>query len=239
MAKREKVLWVVTYANLDAFLQRAVAVGATAVAIRTDNDLAKAIPAFQQAGIKVYGWRWPSAQRAAALQEAQHVVALYQLGLDGYYVDPEGAPGQPWDWNQPGLEQLAEDFCQAITSAAPGKPFGVTSHYRANQAFANLPWATFFRHATVLLPQAYWQSSEGRIGDGNPADNYKAALANWSRAGAAPSLIVPMAGELACSTADQIAAYTAQAGAANISDLHFYTHQDGIPDSVWTALAKA
>lgn len=239
MAKREKVLWVVAYGALAPFLQRALAVGATAVAIRTDNDLAQAIPACHRAGIKVYGWRWPSARREAALQEAANVAAWYRRGLDGYYVDPEGDPGQPWDWNRPGLEQLAEDFCRAIVGAGPGKPFGVTSHYRAGQAFANLPWAAFFKYASVLLPQAYWKSSHGTIGTGSPAGNYKAALDCWVKSGAPLARIAPMAGELACSSAEQIAAYAAQARAEHIAALHFYTHQDGVAESVWDALARA
>src|SRR5205085_8488376 len=127
----EKFLWVVNYEDLADFVQKAIDVGANSVAIRTDNDLLTAISAFHAKGIKVVGWRWPSAKRDACMKEADKVVGLLGRGLDGYFVDPEGAPGKPFDWNQSGLDQLAEDFCTTITSAAQGRPFGTTSHYRA------------------------------------------------------------------------------------------------------------
>src|SRR5262245_57162672 len=151
MANIEKVLWVVNYDQLEEIRDRAMAVKATAVAIRTDNDLVKAIPAFHNKGIQVYGWRWPSAKRDAAMPEANKVIELFTQGLDGYYVDPEGAQGKPWDWDQHGLAPLANDFCQTITVAAAGKPFGTTSHYRGKKTFGKLPWATFFQHSTVFL----------------------------------------------------------------------------------------
>lgn len=69
---KEKVLWVVNYESLEWFIGRAAYVKASSVAIRTDNDLVKAIPAFHDKGIKVYGWRWPSAKRDAAMREASN-----------------------------------------------------------------------------------------------------------------------------------------------------------------------
>jgi hypothetical protein len=239
MAVKEKILWVVGYDSLDDFVQRSVDVGVTGVAIRTSNDLNPAIASFHQKNIKVYGWRWPSAQRNACMNEAQRVVNLLGNGLDGYFVDPEGAPGQPYDWNQDGLGQLATDFCQAITSAAPGKPFGTTSHYKAKSVFPKLPWAAFFRFSTVLLPQAYWRSSEGTIGHGNPAENYQVAQDSWTNAGGDRAKIVPMAGELKVSRTNEIEAYVAAAKAHNVSNLHFYTYEDGVPDPVWDAVANA
>jgi hypothetical protein len=235
----EKILWVVGYDSLNDFVQKSVDVGVTGVAIRTDNDLNAAIAAFHQNNIKVYGWRWPSAQRAVCMGEAQRIVGLLGGGLDGYFVDPEGAPGKPYDWNQNGLDGLASDFCDAITSAAPDKPFGVTSHYKARAVFPNLPWATFFQFSSVLLPQAYWRSSEGVIGHGNPAENYQVALTAWANAGGDPAKIVPMAGELKVSQAGDIDAYVAAAQAHNIGTLHFYTYEDGVPGPVWDAVANA
>jgi hypothetical protein len=239
MAIKEKTLWVVGYESLGDFVQKSVDVGVTGVAIRTDNDLTAAIAAFRTKNIKVYGWRWPSAQRTACMNEAQKVVDLLGAGLAGYFVDPEGAPGKPYDWDQNGLGQLATDFCQMITNAAPGKPFGTTSHYKAKSVFPNLPWSAFFRFSTVLLPQAYWRSSEGTIGHGDPAENYQVALDSWTNAGGDRAKIVPMGGELRVSKANEIGAYVAAAKAHNIGSLHFYTYEDGVPDSVWDAVANA
>lgn len=234
---KEKTLWVVNYESLEWFIERATFVNASIVAIRTDNDLAKAIPAFHDKGIKVYGWRWPSAKRDAAMKEANKVVELLAKGLDGYYVDPEGATGKPYDWDQTGLDKLAEDFCKTITAA--GKPFGTTSHYRGKKTFGKLPWASFFKFSTVFLPQAYWRSDEGVIGHGIPEDNYRVSIDLWTQTGAAKDKIAPMAGELAHATAAEIDAYAREANAQGISSLHFYAAEERVKQSVWNAIARA
>lgn len=239
MPAKEKVLWVVGYDILDRFLDQAGAVGATAVAIRTDNNIAKAIPAFHDRGIKVYGWRWPSAQRDPAMHEADRAADLFAAGLDGYFVDPEGAKGQPYDWDQPGLEQLADDFCSRITGAAGAKPFGTTSHYRAASVFPHLPWKTFFKYSTVLLPQAYWKSTSGIIGHGLPADNYDVAIQFWSKAGGEPGRIIPMGGELGSSDPSEVDAHANQAAKNGIRSIHFYSWQNDVSQPVWQAVAAA
>jgi hypothetical protein len=239
MTQVAKTLWVVNYNSVQEFLAKAVAVGATAVAIRTDNNISAAIPLFHARNIQVFGWRWPSAKRDAAMKEAAKVVGLLAEGLDGYYVDPEGDPGKPWDWNQKGLESLAEDFCSAIKTAAPDKPFGTTSHYRINRVFPDLPRAIFFKYSDVFLPQAYWRSTDGVIGHGMPADNYAVALDFWRSAGADPARIVPMAGEIAVATAAEIGAYAAAAATHDIPSLHFYAFEDDVRAAVWNAIARA
>ena len=239
MPATDKILWVVQYSDLDTFLDRASNVGATGVAIRTDNDVARAIPAAHAKGMKVYGWRWPLSQRDAAMHEADRAAALFASGVDGYFVDPEGAPGKPYDWDRPGLAGLADDFCSRITGEAADKPFGTTSHYRAAAVFPNLPWATFFKYSTVLLPQAYWRSTEGVIGHGIPADNYDVALQFWSQAGGERAKIKPMGGELGVTKPGEIAAYAAEAARQNVSVLHFYCYDDSVPAEVWGAVAAA
>lgn len=239
MPAQDKVLWVVNYDRLETFLEKALDIGANGVAIRTDNDVARAIPRFHDHGIKVFGWRWPSAKRDPAMREAAKVVDLLGHGLDGYFVDPEGARGKPYDWDLDGLEQLADDFCSAITAAAPGKPFGTTSHYRAKKVYPRLPWQTFFSHSTILLPQAYWRSDQGTIGGGVPENNYRVALEFWTQAGGDRAKIVPMAGELGQATADEIDAHVREAGANHIDTLHFYTFEDDIHASVWDAIGRA
>jgi hypothetical protein len=234
-----KVLWVVNYDSMQDFLTQAVGIGATAVAIRSDNDLAKAITAFHAEGMKVYGWRWPSARRDAAMKEAAKIVALFGQGLDGYFVDPEGAPGKPYDWDQKGLDELADDFCSTIKESAAGKRFGVTSHYRANKVFPDLPWASFFKYSDVCLPQAYWKSTEGTIGHGMPADNYAVAIDFWTKAGADKAKIVPMGGELGSSLAGDIDAYVNAAAKQGIDELHFYAAEADVRGAIWNAVARA
>ena len=235
----EKVLWVVNYNNLDWFIERAKFIKATSVAIRTDCDIPKAIPKFHKEGIQVIGWRWPSVFRDPAMKEAKHVVDLFGQGLDGYYVDPEGDK-RSWDnWDQKGLEQLAEDFCSTITKAGKNKPFGVTSHYCGKFTFPNLPWKSFFKYSNLLLPQAYWRCPDGNIGHG-PNENYAVAIDRWVKTGGDKSFIVPMAGELGSSTAAEINTYAATAAAQKITKLHFYAAEEKtVKDSVWNAMAAA
>jgi hypothetical protein len=239
MAALNKILWVVGYGSLDDFLGKAENVGATGVAIRTDNDLTDAIPAAHAKGMQIYGWRWPSAQHDDAMAQADAVVTLLGQGLDGYFVDAERAPGLPYDWDQPGLESLADEFCGRITAAAGGKPFGMTSHYRAAEAYPDIPWKIFFQYASVLLPQTYWRSTLGKIATGVPAANYLAGIDSWVRAGATPADIVPMGGELGVATGAEISAYAAAAAGRGITTLHYYCYGPNVPDAVWSAVAAS
>lgn len=239
MPGKEKILWVVDYGVLSAFLDKAVEVGATGVAIRTDNDVKNAIGPCHAKNIEVYGWRWPSAQRNDAMAEAQRAAHLIAGGLDGYFVDPEGQPGAAYDWDQPNLDQLAEDFCGTITAVRPNTTFGVTSHYHAKTVFPHLPWASFFKYATVLLPQSYWRSSEGPIGHGVPSENYEGGLQSWKNAGGVAAKIVPMGGELGSSTAQNIADYVAAAATHNINTLHFYAYDGAVKAEVWSEIKTA
>lgn len=235
----EKVLWVVSYNSLAQFIQRAVGANATAVAIRTSNNIPQAITAAHAANLKIYGWRWPSAKPGSAMAEANRVVTFLSQGMDGYFVDPEGEPGQPYDWNQNGLQQLANDFCATIKDAAGRKPLGVTSHYLAKQVFPKLPWAAFFQHADVLLPQAYWRVAGGVVFHGKPRENYERSIQAWVQTGGVQEKIQPMAGELIHVSGPEITQYAQAANNAGVQTLHFYTDQAGISPEVWSAIAEA
>ena len=236
---REKVLWVVNYNSVHQFISRAVAANATAVAIRTDNNMPEAIDAAHAAGLKIYGWRWPWAQPVRAMAEADRAASFLNQGMDGYYVDPEGKPGQPYDWDQPGLAQLANAFCVRVKEAAGTKPLGVTSHYRAAVTYPNLPWAAFFEHADVLLPQAYWRVADGPVGHGDPTENYNRSIQAWVQAGGDEARIQPMAGELRRVTGSEITEYATAAQNAGIQSLHFYTEEPGISAGVWDAVSQS
>jgi hypothetical protein len=239
MPTHDKVLWVVNYDRLEHFVEKSLDIGVSGVAIRTDNNVVRAIPAFHDHGIKVFEWRWPSAKRDPAMREADKVTDLLSRGLDGYIVDPEGARGKPYDWDLDGLDQLADDFCRTITAASAGKPFGTTSHYRGKKVYPRLPWPIFFEHSTILLPQAYWRSDQGTIGSGIPENNYRLALDLWTQTGGDRTKIVPMAGELGQVTSEEIDAYASEAAVRAIRTLHFYAFDDEVDDSVWDAIQRA
>jgi hypothetical protein len=239
MAFKDKVLWAVGYTNLAAFRDQATKVGATAVAIRTDNDIPAAVAAFHAVDVKVFGWRFPSVQHDKTMYEAQRVAEFFKAGMDGYFADPESDTSAYDNWDQKGLAPLATEFCQAIVAAAAGKPFGVTSHYRAKFVEPNLPWAAFFQFATVLLPQAYWRDENGIIGHGIPGDNYVMAITSWVQAGGAKAKIQPMGGGLLQSKAADIAAYAKAASTAGVDTVHFYTYDETVSNAVWNAIAAA
>jgi hypothetical protein len=173
------------------------------------------------------------------MKEAEKVQGLLAKGMDGYFADPEGEPGKPYDWNQSGLDQLAHDFCSAIKAASGAKPFGTTSHYLGKKVFPKLPWAAFFNHTDVFLPQAYWQVAGGHVGHGIPADNYRRSIQAWVETGAVKEKIQPMAGELIHVKGSEILEYAHEAEQQGVSVLHFYTSEKGVSDAVWNAIAAA
>ncbi len=235
-----KILWVVNYASLDDFFDTARSMRATGVAIRSDNSLINAIPKFHAAGIKVYGWRWPSAQADPAMNEAAKISKLFtEHDLDGYFVDPEQARGKPYDWDCTGLNNLARDFMATLRQAGPNKRLGVTSHYLAKFTYPKIPWAQFFEFADVFLPQSYWRSAGGPIGHAIPADNYAVGIDRWKRTGAMAGNIVPMAGELGSSTPSEINEYVRAAADTGINELHFYASEASVKQGVWSAVAAA
>ena len=132
-----------------------------------------------------------------------------------------------------------ERFCDRIISSAPDKELGITSDHRGRQTFPSLPWAAFFQYATLLLPQAYWRSTDGRIGRGTPAANYQVALACWREAGAGDLPIVPMAGELGSATAAEIGQYAEVAREHDVQSLHFYCDDESVTEEVWSAVRQS
>lgn len=239
MALSSKTLWVVDFTDITPIINTAVTIGASDLAIRTSSDLSLAIQPCHDNGIRLHGWRWPSAGRPQAMAEADRAATWLAAGMDGYIIDVEGAPGEPYDWDQPGLEQLATDFCAALVlaGAGTGKLLGLTSHYRAAAVFPKLPWAQFIASATVLLPQAYWHVAKGNVGTGNPIRNFDASVAAWKAIGGAESLIAPMAGELVHVTPQEVDDYCARVETTALKAGHFYVDTGGVADDVWAAIA--
>lgn len=245
MTAAKKILWTVDLNNISAFLQTAQAVGATAVAIRTRNtNFDKSIPAFHDAGIQVLGWRFPPVVHDKALAQANQVVELMKIGLDGFIVDPEGDASNPGiNWDQAGLEGLAQEFCDTIRNPFPDKLFGTTSDHRAARVYPKLPFATFIGNSDKVYPQSYWrmETSTGPkpVGKGKPGPNYDVGLSAWQEVGAELGKIIPIGGEIVLATPAEIEAYAAAASANNVDELHFYATDDqgGIPGAISESIA--
>ncbi|MDT5124113.1 MAG: hypothetical protein QOC96_3595 [Acidobacteriota bacterium] len=249
MPATEKILWAEGYhPDINGFIQQAHLAQVQTVAIRTVNDVSSAIPAFHALGIKVLGWRFPPTAPDIVMKEAEHVVSLMGKGLDGYIFDPEAAadstdPEKDFNWDKASLAGLAEQFCSKIRTAFPNKLFGITSHYKAKENAPHLPWQTFFNHSDKTYPQAYWKTTDKHgnvvpIGHG-VAQNYNYSLTAWRNTGATLGKIIPIAGEIALATADEIRTYASTAAANGITELHFYTATNHVPPEVWQAIASA
>jgi len=233
MALAHKYLWIVkmdTQVTETQFAKHALAIGASGVCIRTSSTrLATSIKNFKQLGLRVYGWRWPSATTAGATAEANRVAGtLIPAGLDGYIVDPESDGPGANDWNQPGLGPLAANFCKIIRTAG-GKKFviGTTSGcaYPAPGGKPNIPWKEFFAASDILLPQTYWRwTNKGKVSDingGTPAKAIKRGMAAWQpKSQVTP--ILPMLGEADVVTPQEIANYGNELAGWKVSEGHFY-----------------
>src|SRR5438552_18330173 len=105
MAAKNKVLWTVRLPSIHNFLLQAQAVKVTAVAIRTtENNFSESIPAFHDAGMRSFGWRFPPVRQSVARDQAQHVVELLEMRLDGFNADPEGHEIAALNGEQPGFD---------------------------------------------------------------------------------------------------------------------------------------
>ncbi len=252
-----KILWLISIGSnaTQHIVQHAQAAGADTVCIRTSNpSLPAAIPVLHEAGIDVFGWRWPAVKPTPnrkshyfADDEANYVVQkLIPAGLDGYIVDPESDhPGDTNDWNHSSLAPLAKKFCETIKVGASGNAafhFGITSGctYPSAGEKPFIPWAEFVAASDALYPQTYWRWTNPTTGKpqsingGTPKAAIAIGRASWTRI-AAGKPIIPMAGELNVITADEIAAY-GLASAETAGELHFFADSDGVPANNYAAI---
>jgi hypothetical protein len=242
MGLARKVLWIVnmnTDASEKSFAKHALACAADTVCIQTSsNRLPDAISDFKKLGMSVYAWRWPSSIPTRAMAEANMVAKkLIPAGLDGYIADPESDGPGANDWNKPGLEQLAADFCATIKGGT-GKNFrfGVTSgcSYPAPNMKPHIPWKQFFSASDILLPQCYWRwtspatGKPGKINGGTPAKAIAKGVPAW-KAKSLGKPVVPMAGEIDVVLPDEIKEYGQAIEASGVMEGHFYADTGDIP----------
>jgi hypothetical protein len=256
-----KFLWVVSTGTLTPkmILQHARASKVQAICLRTSNrDMPAMIAKFHEAGLRVYGWRWPAVVRMQrspshyfALDEAHFVAqTLLPAGLDGYIVDPESDnPGDVDDWNHEALAPLAREFCRIIKTGAADAGhadfrFGITSgvNFPTTGGKPHIPWTEFIEASDVVYPQSYWRwrrphdAKVENLHGGKPGKAVALGHGVWSNV-ATGKPIVPIAGELDVITPHEIAAY----GAACLktgSELHFYADTPSVPAANYRAIAN-
>ncbi len=260
----DKTLWAVAMdnaADVARIVAQAKGIGAGGVAIRTRSAiLAANIKPFHDAGLKVYGWRWPAVVTTGggryAIDEAKFVAdTLIPAGLDGYIADPESEPGSPDnDWSRQDanlpipVTQLATSMCKIIRDGADkaGRadfPIGLTSGGDYPTSRPHMPWKEFVAGCDALFPQLYWRARNNEdicktVGDAKPDTRFDVCLPGW-RAIAQGKPIIGIAGEISCVTAAaEFQAFAKRAATEKLAGLHFYT-SDGHLDDAQMAAIKA
>lgn len=124
------------------------------------NDQAKAVRAFKDVGIKVWGWQYiyggiwidktgkihtggdsPSVEAAFAVDQVS------KLGLDGYIIDAER------EFKVANPQGRANEFAHGLHSLRA--PIGLSS-YRFPALHREFAWAEFLAVTDVHMPQVYW-----------------------------------------------------------------------------------
>jgi hypothetical protein len=237
-------------------MQHANAIGANLLCVRTTSTLLQGlIPTFHTAGMKVYGWMWTSVipgqpHHRYARDEAKHVATnLIPNGLDGYIFDVESDDGHPptaHDWDRTDVEDLtalANIYTQTIKNAfvQRGTPFrlGMTSHARGFSNYPGIPWHPFLDASDTLYPQTYWRFDNGSFphkqcvdeaadpnnghGKGTPDQAVINGYTDYQPKG---KPIIPIAGEIGCSTAAEMTRYGQLITARGATEAHFYVDVD-------------
>jgi hypothetical protein len=254
-----KALWIQnlkTPADEALAMKHIAATTATMVCVRTNSSrLKNLIGTFHDRHITVYGWRWPyvvggHADHAYAPEEAKFVAEqLIPAGLDGYIMDiesDENGSDHDWDRNDVGdLNKLATDYCKVIKEAAKqcGRPFkiGLTSHARGFANYPKIPWAPFLAIADTLYPQTYWRffKDEDRKchpeNKGTPSD---ALDIGYKDSGPKNKPIIPIAGELRCTTADELKKFCELIQEKGVTEGHFYVSEPEVSAEVLQAIAS-
>jgi hypothetical protein len=222
------------------------------VCIRTDIGwLPNAIAEFKKNKIAVYGWRWPAIYHVDKIphyfaeEEAKYVVdTLIPAGLDGYIVDAESdgpkKPEREWDSGDIDTRTLADAFCASIKKAGmnakPDFLFGMTSGGTYPKAFPGIPWAAFVPASRALYPQVYWYKDKKKFPTrSTPQDSYNTCIPLWNKVAAGKPL-VPVIGEIASVTAQEIGSYSAIIAANKLSEVHLYTYDDDVPAANWATM---
>ena len=196
-----------------------------------------------------------------AAYEADYVVqTLIPAGLDGYIMDIESHDNKDGpdagDWDRQDLardiDKLAESYTTTLKKAAIncGRPFsiGFTSHSNCFNVYPKTPWDRFKAVTDVMYPQTYWCRYDDSLHKcvaehQDPVTNARSPeysmdfgfknYSIWNKP------IIPMAGEIACASVDEIKRFGGHAVLRGVTEGHFYVSagQD-IDPSVLDAISK-
>jgi hypothetical protein len=243
--------------------------GATTVCVRTtSSELQGLIPTFKQMNVKVFGWRWPHVypnpheanDTSVWTDEIRRMLyGLIPAGLDGYIFDIESDDGKlAQDWDNPDYKTLIPLMAQSITQIIKAAfdrrgtayVLGMTGHQCAFSYFPGIPFQSFLNVSSVLYPQMYWQARDDNnvcqpvappMNDPkHPTGKPEQAVANGYGDYLPKKLpIVPLAGEISCVSAGEIARFGTAIAAHGATEAHFYVDADTFTDPGVLAAIKA
>lgn len=110
-----------------------------------DDIIRPFVRAFQDAGVRVWGWGWVYLEDPAA--EARAAIARVEdLALDGYVINAEADAK-----NEPAEAKIYADILKAATF-----PVGLSSYRYPVKYHMDLPWSQLLSACDFALPQVYW-----------------------------------------------------------------------------------
>lgn len=180
---------------------------------------------------------------------------VFDIELDDGIDDPKNN-NQPYphDWDNPNVPdrtQQATTFATGLSKAFTdrNKPYllGLTSHQWGFSNYPHIPWQPFLDVCSVLFPQTYWRADGSdtavkdcggvsydysvhparRIGTPDQAilNGFK-DYANKKNAKGVVLPIIPVAGEIGCTKAGEMAHFGALVAQRGLTGAHFYVDVD-------------
>jgi hypothetical protein len=174
--------------------------------------------AWQQRGVKVFGWVWVEGD---PIREADQAVSISEdFGLDGLIVNAEIHYEGASAWK-------SEVFARRFRELAPYTPLAV-SHIGYGAGPRPFDYGAWMRHGAIFMPQAY-------------TDKYAISVPEILRpldeAGIPRSLVVPTLGTSTFQNHYSASQYVAELKAAGIRDFNVWLLENTLDGDLRTLLA--
>jgi hypothetical protein len=106
------------------------------------------VQALRAVGVRVWGWQYFYGDQPE-LEEKVASQRIAELNLDGYIVDAEV------EFKKAGYDKKAETILTLLRQHNPHITIAFSS-YRFPHYHPEFPWAVFYKHCDINMPQVYW-----------------------------------------------------------------------------------